>query len=215
MTLTNHNGWCRYFLIHSSSLQCPCRSRNVFRGIVLEVPQLWGFHRGPLAATSDDLEKVLASVADQPGSADAPNGWAVLGRHVDDGVGISSSQPVTVYLMNALRTEWAIKLSRWKKVIGYAFECNEADRTVTVSCLPVIAAAVKVHTHDKSTFKPRHPYSMGITSVGFGERPVLGSPERAEFDTTLYHYTLSFTVCFNVSSKCLFAQCFRVHAVQD
>ena len=86
--------------------------------------------------------------------------------------------------MNDLRTEWSIKLSRWTKVMGYAFECDDADtcRTVTVSCLPVIATAGKAHTHDKSTFKPRHPYSMGIASIDFGVRPELGSPERAEFD---------------------------------
>ena len=72
-------------------------------------PQLWGFHRGPLATTSDDLEKVLASVAEQPGTPDAPNGWAVLGRHVDDGVGISSSVALAEDLMNALRGAWNIK----------------------------------------------------------------------------------------------------------
>ena len=179
--LTAHQGRIDSARLFSTKFGRTCAKRAGMRRYLWD-PQLWGFHRGPLATTSDDLEKVLASVAEQPGSADAPNGWAVFGRHVDDGLGISSSQGVTDYLMNALRAEWTIKLSRWKKVIGYAFECDESDRTVTVSCLPVIAAAVKAHTHDKSTFKPRHPYSMGITSVGFGERPELGSPERAEFD---------------------------------
>ena len=179
--LTAHQGRIDSARLFSTKFGRTCAKRAGMRRYLWD-PQLWGFHRGPLATTSDDLEKVLASVADQPGSVDAPNGWAVFGRHVDDGLGISSSQAVVDYLMNALRVEWAIKLSRWTKVIGYAFDCNDADRTVTVSCLPVIATAVKTHTHDKSTFKPRHPYSMGIGSVGFGERPELGSPERAEYD---------------------------------
>jgi hypothetical protein len=180
--LTAHQGRIDSARLFSTKFGRTCAKRAGMRRYLWD-PQLWDFHRGPLATTSDDLEKVLASVTDQPGSADAPNGWAVFGRHVDDGLGISSSLTLTEYLMNALRSEWTIKLSRSTKVIGYAFECNDADRTVTVSCLPVIAAAVKAHTSDKSTFKPRHPYSMGIASVGFGERPELGSPERAEFDT--------------------------------
>jgi hypothetical protein len=179
--LTAHQGRIDSARLFSTKFGRDCAKLAGMRRYLWD-PQLWGFHRGPLATTSDDLEKVLASVAEQPGTADAPNGWAVFGRHVDDGVGISSSAKVTEFLMNALRTAWNIKLSRWQKVIGYAFDCNDNDRTVTISCLPVIATAVKTHTKDQTTFKPRHPYSMGITSVGFGERPPLGSPERAEFD---------------------------------
>jgi hypothetical protein len=180
--LTAHQGRIDSARLFSTKFGRDCAKLAGMRRYLWD-PQLWGFHRGPLATTSDDLTKVLASVAEQPGTPDAPNGWAVFGRHVDDGVGISSSAKLTEFLMNALRGAWNIKLSRWKKVIGYAFDCDDTDRTVTVSCLPVIAEAVKVHTKDQTTFKPRHPYSMGITSVGFGERPPLGSPERAEFDT--------------------------------
>jgi hypothetical protein len=179
--LTAHQGRIDSARLFSTKFGRDCAKLAGMRRYLWD-PQLWGFHRGPLAATSDDLEKVLASVAEQPGTADAPNGWAVFGRHVDDGVGISSSVKVTEFLMNALRAAWNIKLSRWQKVIGYAFDCDDNDRTVTISCLPVIATAVKTHTKDQTTFKPRHPYSMGITSVGFGERPPLDSPERAEFD---------------------------------
>ena len=179
--LTAHQGRIDSARLFSTKFGRDCAKLAGMRRYLWD-PQLWGFHRGPLATTSEDLEKVLASVAEQPGTPDAPNGWAVFGRHVDDGVGISSSEALTEFLINALRTAWAIKLTRWKKVIGYAFDCNDNDRTVTVSCLPVIAAAVKTHTKDQTAYKPRHPYSMGITSVGYGERPPLNSPERAEFD---------------------------------
>ena len=78
--LTAHQGRIDSARLFSTKFGRTCAKRAGMRRYLWD-PQLWGFHRGPLAATSDDLEKVLASVAEQPGSADAPNGWVVFGRH--------------------------------------------------------------------------------------------------------------------------------------
>eukprot|EP00966_Prymnesium_polylepis_P141662 3271355-Prymnesium_polylepis.2 len=53
-------------------------------------PEAWEYHAGPLANSAADLEKILAACAKMPPTAGAPPGWAVFGRHVDDGIGIAS-----------------------------------------------------------------------------------------------------------------------------
>ena len=64
--LTAHQGRIDSARLFSTKFGRDCAKLAGMRRYLWD-PQLWGFHRGPLAATSDDLEKVLASVAEQPG----------------------------------------------------------------------------------------------------------------------------------------------------
>ena len=145
-------------------------------------PKLWGFHRGKLASSSDDLERVLNAYALEPGTPDAPNGVAFFGTHVDDGLGVASSQAVLDYLYARIRTDWAIKTSGWKKVLGYGITVNPETGVVVVDCLPVIANLVREHSIGEAVIQPKHPYSGAITSLGYGVKPPAGSPELMEFE---------------------------------
>ena len=55
-----------------------------------------------------ELEKVLAACANAPKNAASPPGWAAFGRHVDDGMGISSSDALVAYLNAQMNLEWTI-----------------------------------------------------------------------------------------------------------
>ena len=61
-------------------------------------PQLFIFHYGPRVKSAGDLESVLAACAGMPCTEDAPCGWAIFGRHVDDGLGLASGQAVVDYM---------------------------------------------------------------------------------------------------------------------
>ena len=78
--------------------------------------------------------------------------------------------------------DWTVTLTRWKKILGYGTFVDDEANTVTLSCIPVIEQLVHQHCGSEHVIQPKHPYPMGMTSVGPGVRPPDGSLERADFD---------------------------------
>ena len=90
----------------------------------IQDPEAWEYHAGPLANSAADLEKILAACSGMPPTAGAPPGWAVFGRHVDDGIGIANrsrtvltvkagesptmANPTIAYLITQIRMDWAL-----------------------------------------------------------------------------------------------------------
>ena len=144
-------------------------------------PQLFIFHHGPPASSADDLTAILAACHDRPCTPEAPCGWAIFGRHVDDGLGLASSQAVVDYLIGQLSERWSVKCSGWEKVLGFGATIDDKLDTVSFSAKPTVEALGREHLKEDNTFCPKHAYSAGIVHCGPGVRPPTGSTELTEF----------------------------------
>ena len=144
--------------------------------------EAWEYHHGPLSATAASLEEILDSVSDLPAAPGAPPGWAVFGRHVDDGFGVASSQRISAYLINQIAIDWSIKNSGWTKFLGYGFRLSACGHYCEISCFPVIEKLFREMCGDDNTYNPKHPYPMNIKDLKPGVRPAEDSPERPAFD---------------------------------
>ena len=105
----------------------------------------------------------------------------MFGRHVDDGAGVASSQRVIDHLQHVLSAGWNIKLSRWKKVLGFDITIkDESNRsTVVVSGLAAMQRMFAAHAEGEMVVKPRHPYPSNINEVTYAPLPAEDSPEYA------------------------------------
>ena len=144
--------------------------------------EVWEYHVGPLSATAETLENILAACSSMPPTTGAPPGWAVFSKHTDDGLGTANAQPTVDYLMNAIGLDWAVKASGWTKHLGYGLGLSSCGCFCSIDCIPVIEALYQRHLGAHNTFKPKHPYPMNISELKPGVRPPIDSPERAPFD---------------------------------
>jgi hypothetical protein len=165
--------------VHKLLVAVGCRT-------LIWAPKVYLFHSGALALTSASLSEVLEAAELEPATKGAPAGWAIFGQHVDDHTGLATSQPVIDYLLGAFQVEYACKCTNWKKVLGFTVTvCDfESYSTVSISCMPVVEAAVRTHILAKGELlvNLKHPYSMAIKSIGPGVSPPSGSPELRVFE---------------------------------
>ena len=152
--------------------------------------ELWILHYGPAIKDVTDLVKILAACRAQKATTSAPAGWAVFGRHVDDGLGVASSWSVVEYIQQQVNKHWDMKLSRWTKLIGFDTTVTDSEldsagrpqRTVvTVSAIEPMRRMFQHHVADRMLIRPRHPYPSDIDQSPWGDAPPEGSPEHAEF----------------------------------
>ena len=146
--------------------------------------ELWLKHNGPKIDSPQDLEKVIAMTANMPAGKGEPLGFIAFGRHVDDGMGIATSQALIDWVVAGLeRDGWTLKVSGWEKMLGYT--CNIRDEpttsTVTISCYPYLENLARVHFETETVVKPKHPYPTNILQIQAGVPPPEHSPEHAYF----------------------------------
>ena len=98
--------------------------------------EVWEYHKGPLSATAETLENILAACASMPPTVGAPPGWAVFSKHTDDGLGTADKQMTVDYLMNAIGLDWAVKASGWTKHLGYGLGLSSCGCFCSIDCLP-------------------------------------------------------------------------------
>ena len=145
-------------------------------------PKAFVFHNGPLANSAANLESILAACATSeiPAAAGAPPGWAFFGMHVDDGIGVASSDALVSYLQREIAAEWIVTFTRWKKCLG--FSTSLCDNVVTVSADSSVRQLAREHLVNTDVRLHNMPYTKAILEIGPGVRPQEASPERVEFD---------------------------------
>ena len=149
-----------------------------FRSMVWD-PKLYVLYYGPPVPSAYSLEKVLAMVANRPPVDGVPCGWAIIGRHVDDGVGLVSGPAIQRWIEEKLGVNWTITWGPWKRVLGA--DCTRGDDWVEFSADALIDSLVREHLLSIKV-TPNMPYTQGISSVGPGQRPAAGTVEEQEFD---------------------------------
>ena len=181
--LTAHQGRIDSARLFGQEFGASCAQAGCYRSVWDN--ELWLFHHGPEAKSADDLVKVLAYSQNMPAVDGAPPGFAAFGRHVDDGMGIITSEPLLHYLIAKIESHgnWNIKTSKWSKMLGYTCDIQDSKDTslITLSCLPYLQNLARVHLEGETIVKPKHPYPSTILQTQAGDAPVDGSPERADY----------------------------------
>ena len=145
-------------------------------------PKAYMWHAGPLAGSSASLNDILSACEDMPAIDGAPPGWACFGQHVDDSAGVASSQSVIQYIMGAIQVTYSCKMTRWDKVLGYTVTVHDYEdfSTATLSCKPIIEAAINRHIRSKGepVLTHKNPYPSDLkTRLSKGITPDPNSPE--------------------------------------
>ena len=146
-------------------------------------PELYIYESGLAGLTT--LDSVMAAVPSMEGNKDEagrPHGWAAIGRHVDDSIGVVTSVAVGEFIIGAINVEYACTYTGWRKVLGYTAVIDASDKSVTFSCYPVVEAAVREHFKDMPTYQPVHLYSAHVTQLERGQPPPVGSPDKAMWE---------------------------------
>ena len=106
--------------------------------------------------------------------------------HVDDGLGVATSEHVVRYIHLVINTVYATKGSSWAKCLGYKVDVSppSAERPYTMVSLTAPAFIDKmVATFIKGDVaaSPKHAMPGSIMHLGPGVTPPTGSPEHGEF----------------------------------
>ena len=149
-------------------------------------PKAYMWHAGPLTASSASLGDILTACEGLPAVEGAPSGWACFGQHVDDSAGVASSQSVVDYLMGAIQVTYSCKMTRWDKVLGYTVTINDYEHfsTATISCKPILEAAINRHLRSKgeAVLAHKNPYPSDLkTRLSKGVAPDSESPDYKPF----------------------------------
>jgi hypothetical protein len=102
-------------------------------------PEGYVYHEGPTRGSSKTLPEILEALktAEPAPPGHAPNGYALMVRHVDDKVMIVTSIKIMEFMVETLRVAWVCKYTNWRKVLGWDAVIDREDRTVTFEC-PVV-----------------------------------------------------------------------------
>jgi hypothetical protein len=93
---------------------------------------------------------------------------------------------VVDYIMASIQKEYGCTMVNWTKVLGYTVEVTDYDNysTVSMSCYPVVEAAVRKHITDRGgvLVRPKHPlfdrargHVTCMNYASFAYHPLLGS----------------------------------------
>ena len=77
-------------------------------------PEGYIYHEGPTRGSSKTLPEILAALktAEPAPPGHAPNGYALMVRHVDDKVMIVTSIKIMEFMVETLRVAWVCKYTR-------------------------------------------------------------------------------------------------------
>ena len=173
--LSAHQGTIDAANIFGSQFDADLRAA-MFRSMIWD-PKLYLLYFGPPIPSAYSLEKVLAMVANRPPVDGAPCGWACLGMHVDDGIGLVSSPAMEEYIKEKL--PWTLTCGRWTRTLGA--DVKRGADWIEFSADALIDSLVREHLLGVR-ITPSMPYTQGITSVGPGQRPDANTVEAQEFD---------------------------------
>ena len=150
------------------------------------------YHVGPLANSDASLSDILLAIKDakDSDSQQPPVGYAIIGWHVDDGMGVActvgwpldvGSNRVVQYIKGAIAITYAVTLTGWhgQKALGFTITLCEKERSVTLSALDAIQQLAKELLKDCVTISPKHIWTKDFFDIPPGVVPAEGDPSRA------------------------------------
>ena len=150
------------------------------------------YHVGPLANTSASLSEVLMAIKTATDTAvgEPPIGYAMLGWHVDDALGLACSvgwthdrntHRVIQYIKGTIEVLYATTLTGWhgNKSLGFLLELDEENERVTMSARDTLEQLGKDLLKGVVRISPKHAWSTEFYDIPAGEVPSDGDPERS------------------------------------
>ena len=149
------------------------------------------FHNGPGIGTVMSLSEVLVAIRDATDTAaqDEPIGYAVVGFHVDDGLGVAcsvgwdrdyKSNRVIQFIVGKIEVTYACTLTGWhgNKSLGYTLTLDEARHVVNMSAMDALKRLADELLKGMHAIAPKHIMGSDIGDIPEGEIPVEGDPSR-------------------------------------
>jgi hypothetical protein len=163
---------------------------------LLHEPNAFEYHYGPTAGTDSTLTDILKSC--HAAGATLPNtppvGWAVFGLHVDDGIGVASSEEVAKFIaalvegtscVSPAPTGYTVVMHRWRKLVGFDAKITDHGTytTVSLSSTGTIESLAAEHLAGVGVYAPKHVVPSNISELAPGVVPNVGSVDYDAFLT--------------------------------
>jgi hypothetical protein len=146
-------------------------------------PEGYVYHEGPTRGSNKTLPEILAALktAEPAPPGHAPNGYALMVRHVDDKVMIVTSIKIMEFMVETLRVAWVCKYTNWRKVLGWDAVIDREDRTVTFECPVVLEQAKRRFLEGEIMLTPKHVTTPSLMDITIGDVPPEGHPDRPSY----------------------------------
>ena len=149
------------------------------------------YHVGPLTMSAASLSQILLSVksAKDTGPQEPPVGYAILGWHVDDALGLAcsvgwnrdiKSNRVIQYIKGTIEVLYATTLTGWhgNKSLGYTLTLDEENERVTMSARDTLEQLGTDLLKGMVRISPRHVVTNEFYDIPAGELPAHSDPEK-------------------------------------
>ena len=149
------------------------------------------YHVGPLVNTAASLSEVLLAIktAEDTPAGEPPVGYAMLGWHVDDALGLAcgvgwthdrETHRVIQYIRGTIEVLYATTLTGWhgNKALGFLLTVDSENERVTMSARDTLEQLGKDLLKDVVQISPKHVWSADFYDIPPGEVPCVGDPER-------------------------------------
>jgi hypothetical protein len=151
------------------------------------------YHVGPLVKSDASLSEILLSVktSKDTGAQEPPVGYAILGWHVDDALGLACSvgwdrnfktNRVIQYIKGTIEVLYATTLTGWhgNKSLGFTLTLDEENERVTMSARDTLEQLAPELLNGVVRISPRHVVNNEFYDIPAGELPGRDDPEKAK-----------------------------------
>ena len=151
------------------------------------------YHHGPHENSSESLSTILMAIktATDTTAQQAPVGYAVIGFHVDDGMGVACSvgwiqsreeNRVIQYIKGTIEVTYATTMTGWhgRKSLGYALSVDNENERVSMSAIDAVDLLAKDLLKNDIKISPKHITGKEFEDVPMGMVPDASDPARVQ-----------------------------------
>jgi len=151
--------------------------------------QLCIYHSGPLINSDASLIEKLKAITstEDSGPQQPPNGYAMMGWHVDDSTGLAcdanrqldyTKNRVVLYVQGTIQVVYATTMTGWhgNKALGFLLECCAVEKRVTLSAPDMIDQVGEALLKDCVVITPKHIMTEDFDDIPAGVVPAVDDP---------------------------------------
>jgi hypothetical protein len=149
------------------------------------------YHNGPLANSDKSLSEILRSIkgAKDTEGQESPIGFAILGWHVDDSLGLAcdvnwcldyKENRVVRFIIGTIEVIYATTCTGWhgNKALGFTLTLDDTRKTVTMSAPDAVSQLAKDILDGSVMVSPKHAMTQEFNDIEAGVVPDVGDPTR-------------------------------------
>ena len=147
--------------------------------------KVWFYHVGGRVAADASLDDILEDFSklpsDPPLINGKPQGWAMIGLHVDDVVALCTSKQLRAHLEQHLRSGYKFTTTDWTRYLSFDIALNAERRTVSLSAETHILDLADKLLEGTVRLTPKHIMSSTFKDILPGVMPSTTDPEFDNF----------------------------------